>query len=79
VGYSLNSERGTQLKNYLVQYVASASGNGTSNTNATAAPRLEYECRAGEYTTELLSIDPPIIYINNFLSDDEARDLIRLG
>jgi hypothetical protein len=33
---------------------------------------------AGTYTTELLSLNPLIIYINNFLSQDEVEDLLAL-
>jgi hypothetical protein len=86
IGYSLNSERGTQLKNYVVQYVApyvaplAANTNTTSATNTTSDDNiLHYDCRAGEYTIELLNLDPPIVYINNFLSEDEIVDLVRLG
>lgn len=36
-------------------------------------------CPSHRYTTEIVSLDPLIIYINNFTSPEEARDLIKAG
>jgi prolyl 4-hydroxylase len=37
-----------------------------------------YSCDQS-YTIELLSIDPLVIYINNFLSDEEIDHLLDMG
>lgn len=37
-----------------------------------------YNCDQN-YTIELLSIDPLVIYINNFLRDEEIEHLLTLG
>lgn len=39
----------------------------------------EFVCKAGSYTTEIISIDPLLIYINNFVDEGEIRDLIAEG
>lgn len=35
----------------------------------------DFVCKAGTYTTEIISIDPQLIYINNFFHDDEINGL----
>lgn len=39
----------------------------------------EYVCPAPRYSTEILSMDPLIMYINNFVSESEIDHLLRLG
>ena len=36
-------------------------------------------CQAHQYTTELVSIDPLVIYIHNFVSEPESKALIHTG
>ena len=36
-------------------------------------------CADHQYTTEIISLDPLLIYINNFTSAREAEELIKLG
>lgn len=38
-----------------------------------------FVCEPHQYTTEIVSIDPLLIYINNFVSDKEAVGLIATG
>jgi len=37
------------------------------------------ECKRHSYTTEIISLNPLVIYINNFTSAAEAEALIKLG
>jgi prolyl 4-hydroxylase len=39
----------------------------------------DFVCKAGSYTTEIISIDPLLIYINNFVDESEIRGLIAEG
>lgn len=39
----------------------------------------EYVCQDQQYTTEIISVDPLMIYINDFVSREEARDLVAVG
>lgn len=39
----------------------------------------EFVCKAGTYTTEIISIDPLLIYINNFVDEREMKGLIAEG
>jgi hypothetical protein len=39
----------------------------------------DFVCKSGTYTTEIISIDPPLIYINNFVDDGERKGLIAEG
>jgi prolyl 4-hydroxylase len=39
----------------------------------------EFVCQAGSYTTEIVSIDPLLIYINNFVDESEIKGLIAEG
>lgn len=47
--------------------------------NATSLETLMENCYTHEYTTEIISLDPLVIYINNFTSAEEAEELIKLG
>jgi len=38
-----------------------------------------YKCKPHAYTTEIVSLDPLLIYINDFLSSEEANLLVALG
>jgi len=38
-----------------------------------------FVCEEGSYTTEIISIDPLVIYINNFTSEREIEELITVG
>ncbi|KAF2442115.1 hypothetical protein P171DRAFT_61539 [Karstenula rhodostoma CBS 690.94] len=44
-----------------------------------SSPSLLAACRAHTYTTQIVSLDPLLIYINNFTSAAEAEALIELG
>jgi len=35
----------------------------------------DFVCKSGTYTTEIISIDPLVIYINNFIDDGERKGL----
>jgi len=39
----------------------------------------EFVCRKGSYTTEIVSIDPLLIYINDFVDESEIKGLIAEG
>lgn len=48
--------------------------------DGTLSPRdLLKACEGHQYTTEIISLDPLLIYINNFTSAQEAEELIKLG
>ncbi|PVH76758.1 hypothetical protein DL98DRAFT_282957 [Cadophora sp. DSE1049] len=49
------------------------------NTEASIPTPETYECRPHTYTTEIVSVDPLLIYINEFLSSEEADLLVALG
>ncbi len=36
----------------------------------------EFVCKTGKYRTEIISIDPLLIYINNFVDETEIKGLI---
>jgi prolyl 4-hydroxylase len=36
-------------------------------------------CKTGQYTTEIVSVDPLLIYINNFVDKSEIEGLIAEG
>ena len=36
-------------------------------------------CAEQQYATEILSVDPLIVYINNFVNDNEIDYLLKLG
>jgi prolyl 4-hydroxylase len=39
----------------------------------------DFVCKAGSYTTEIISIDPLLIYINDFVDEGDIRGLIAEG
>jgi prolyl 4-hydroxylase len=39
----------------------------------------EFLCKKGSYTTEIISIDPLLIYINHFVDESEIKGLIAEG
>jgi hypothetical protein len=41
--------------------------------------QAEFSCSAHSYTTEILSLDPLMIYINDFLTPSEMQSLVELG
>ncbi|KAF2001218.1 hypothetical protein P154DRAFT_596836 [Amniculicola lignicola CBS 123094] len=43
------------------------------------SPPVSTTCEAHKYTTEIVSLDPLVIYINNFTSHAEAEELIKAG
>lgn len=50
------------------------------NLDGTLSPGdLLKACEGHQYTTEIISLDPLLIYINNFTSAQEAEELIKLG
>ncbi|KAH8798663.1 hypothetical protein F5884DRAFT_687290, partial [Xylogone sp. PMI_703] len=40
---------------------------------------LTSTCPDHSYTTQLLSLDPLVIYVNNFISDEESKYLVDIG
>lgn len=42
-------------------------------------PGISSDCLEQKYSTEILSLDPLIIYINNFVSDTEIDYVMKLG
>ncbi|KAK7191817.1 2OG-Fe(II)oxygenase family Oxidoreductase [Paraphaeosphaeria sporulosa] len=53
--------------------------NDSSTSINPSSPSLLTACRAHTYTTQIVSLDPLMIYINNFTSGAEAEALIKLG
>jgi hypothetical protein len=54
--------------------------NNLTDSNGLLSPeQLLKKCDSHRYTTEIISLDPLVIYINNFTSTQEAEDLIELG
>jgi len=45
----------------------------------TASPSVEDACESHRYTTEVISTDPLMIYINDFVHPDLAESLLELG
>lgn len=41
--------------------------------------RLLEACRVHQYSSEIISLDPLVIYINNFASEQETEELIEIG
>lgn len=71
-----------QLQQYLPPqlrtYFAPAKG-AKETIVAPSEPSLLESCKTHSYTTEIVSLDPLVIYINNFTSPAEAEALIKLG
>src|SRR6266511_4133610 len=40
---------------------------------------IEFECSSQKYTTEILSLDPLVVYIRDFVSKEEIEELLELG
>ncbi|KAI0906520.1 hypothetical protein F4823DRAFT_73866 [Ustulina deusta] len=49
------------------------------STPEDASPYPTYECRPHRYSTELVSLDPLLIYIENFLRPSEITELLEAG
>lgn len=68
---------------YLTWRQVSSLKNAISRLFPTRAARLTptdgLTCSDHRYTTEIVSVDPLLIYINNFITPDEADDLLELG
>ena len=47
------------------------------NTTSSSPP-TPYKCAPAAYTIEMLSFDPLVIYINNFLYDEEVDYLLNM-
>jgi prolyl 4-hydroxylase len=50
----------------------------TANEQRNATQLLE-ACKTHQYTSEIVSLNPLLIYINNFTSAHEAEELITTG
>ena len=46
---------------------------------STTSDELPLTCESHKYTSEIVSLDPLVIYINNFTSYEEAEQLIKVG
>ncbi|KAH8811107.1 hypothetical protein F5884DRAFT_265988 [Xylogone sp. PMI_703] len=66
-------------KRDLSESAAAAALSATADNTTTPEATVENVCGPLQYTTELLSMDPLIIYINNFLSPEEIDGLLKLG
>ena len=66
-----------QLGSYLPQ--ASQDIHTAASTGVLSPDGLLEACEMQQYTTEIISLDPLLIYINNFTSAQEAEELINLG
>lgn len=71
-------------RTYLADVIAPqkdiASPNTVSPRSSLVNSKAEESlCGPVEYTTELLNMDPLIIYINNFLSPKEVEGLLKAG
>ena len=66
------------LPAHLQTYLTKASFPDPANETAAIEP-VHPSCESHKYTSEIVSLDPLVIYINNFTSFQEAEDLIKLG
>jgi prolyl 4-hydroxylase len=74
----LHSYLPEQLRVYLPAAVWEATT--FTNSDGPLSPKnLLKACGNHQYTTEIISLDPLLIYINNFTSTQEAEELIELG
>jgi prolyl 4-hydroxylase len=68
---------------YLSPHLLPISSLRTQNDHDTpinpSSPSLLDACRTHSYTTQIVSLDPLMLYINNFTSAAEAEALIQLG
>ncbi|ORY19441.1 hypothetical protein BCR34DRAFT_527723 [Clohesyomyces aquaticus] len=77
---ALWSSRVQQLLPQRLQTYLSASLPNLNSAVVNTVPDHEpHSCEAHKYTTEIVSIDPLVIYINNFTTFQEAEDLIKAG
>ncbi|KAI4673213.1 uncharacterized protein J4E88_008825 [Alternaria novae-zelandiae] len=68
------------LPGQLLTYLPPSVWEGTANSKEPQGPKnLLIACADHQYTTEIISLDPLVIYINNFTSAREAEGLITLG
>ncbi|KAH9219566.1 hypothetical protein DL95DRAFT_483758 [Leptodontidium sp. 2 PMI_412] len=59
------------------QFISDSTGSRSSEDKRVTPEN--YECKPHNYTTEVVSVDPLLIYINGFLRDEEADLLVELG
>ena len=77
--------RSGQLQPYLPRQLQTwlsdaAKGAPVTNSDAPLSPQqLLDACDAHQYSTEIISLDPLVVYINNFTSHQEAEELINIG
>jgi prolyl 4-hydroxylase len=72
----------TYLPSQLLKYVPGAAPSQSPSKTADVNPEdpaLLSACKKHTYTTEIISLSPLVIYINNFTSAAEAESLIALG
>ncbi|KAI4907451.1 hypothetical protein J4E90_009480 [Alternaria incomplexa] len=67
-----------QLQSYLPTSAWEATATSQSQERQ-SLDSLVKACTKHQYTTEIISLDPLLIYINNFTSAREAEELIHLG
>jgi prolyl 4-hydroxylase len=72
----------SHLPNKLRAYLPTAVWEATTTSESQEPLNTEglvKVCSDHQYTTEIISLDPLLIYINNFTSAREAAELIRIG
>ncbi|KAF2187695.1 hypothetical protein K469DRAFT_661716 [Zopfia rhizophila CBS 207.26] len=67
------------LPAHLQGYFSSTPAAPAPATFRSALDPLPYNCDDHKYTTEIISLDPLVIYINNFTTKREAEELVMLG
>ena len=74
----LQSLYSTYLSPYLRTTTTPVQNDQNTPTDP-SSPALLEACRKHSYTTQIVSLDPLMVYINNFTSTAEAEALINLG
>jgi prolyl 4-hydroxylase len=73
---SLQSYIPQQFRGWLPEALE---GNITKENFQISPEDLVSACSTHQYTSQIISLDPLVIYINNFTSIPEAEELITIG
>jgi prolyl 4-hydroxylase len=73
---SLQSYIPQQFRGWLPEALE---GNITKEAVQISPEDLVSACSTHQYTSQIISLDPLVIYINNFTSIPEAEELITIG
>jgi len=64
------------LSPWVLDHIAPKLGGSTPMNSSNVETR---SCRGHSYTTQLMSLDPLLVYIHNFVAPDEAAQIIKAG